>query len=99
MRAEWRTANKLYEETALFGPGADKRLKFWSFTSDGGHSVGELADAPDIDGPVLCFEADMPAGKARMLYWLDDSTGFWFAVEAKTKKGWSRFLEQHLKNE
>ena len=38
----------------------------------------------------------MPAGRARMLYWPHEEAGFWFAVEARNKKGWKRFLEQHF---
>lgn len=96
LRAEWRTPSKLYEEIALFGAGPDKQLQFWSFTSDGGHSVGERTEATDIHERALCFEAEMPAGRARMLYWPHEREGFWFAVESRSKKGWSRFLEQHF---
>ncbi|MFO1125236.1 MAG: hypothetical protein U1E25_08145 [Methylocystis sp.] len=96
LRAEWRNPNGAYEEIALFGVNRAGVLSFWSFTSDGGQSFGECADALDIHPRCLCFEADMPAGRARMLYWPHEETGFWFAVEARSKKGWKRFLQQHF---
>ena len=37
----------------------------------------------------------MPAGRARMAYWPDQVEGFRWVVEARTKKGWSRFTEHH----
>ena len=43
------------------------------------------------------FEAQMPAGLARMAYWPDDSDGFHCSVEAKNKKGWKRFTEHHYR--
>ena len=47
---------------------------------------------------AIAFEAQMPAGLARMLYWPLDSgePGFCFAVESQTKKGWNRFLLQRF---
>ena len=44
---------------------------------------------------ALCFEAQMPAGLARMVYWPDDADGFFWAVESKTQKGWNRFQFHH----
>jgi hypothetical protein len=68
-------------------------LSFWSFTSDGKRSEGRLADGTDVHPEAVAFEADMPAGVARMIYWPgDDGTVRW-AVEAKGKKGWRRFTE------
>lgn len=96
LRAEWRMPNRVYEEIALFGAGANKRLAFWSFTSDGKQSYGEQTEAADAHPRALSFEAEMPAGRARMLYWPDDEAGFWFAVESRAKRGWNRFLEQHF---
>ena len=83
-----------YRETALFGAGADGGLAMFSFTSDGKRSQGRLADGADVHAAALAFEAEMPAGLARMIYWpLDgDEPGFHFAVESRTRKGWSRFL-------
>lgn len=85
-----------YRELALFGPAEDGTLGFFSFTSDGKRSVGLLADAADVHPHALAFEAQMPAGVARMVYWpLEQSgPGFQFAVENRTKKGWNRFLRQ-----
>lgn len=90
-----RGSNRLYEELAVIGVGGDGRVWFWSFTSDGKRSQGSLADVTDIHPEAIGFEADMPAGRARMAYWPDRDGGFHWAVESKTKKGWNRFAE-HL---
>lgn len=97
LRAQWRLPDKEYEELALFGTGCERTLAFWSFTSDGARSSGKLAVPPTTNPRAVCFEADMPRGRARMLYWPDSAGGFWFAVEAQNKKTWSRFVEQHFK--
>jgi hypothetical protein len=86
-----------YEEIALFGAGAGGSVAFWSFTSDGKPSQGTAADATDLHPEAVGFEAQMPAGLARMAYWPDDDGGFFFAVESKTKKGWRRFMLHHYK--
>lgn len=85
-----------YREIALFGDGGNKGLGFWSFTNDGKKSEGRMADGTDVHADAIAFEAQMPAGLARMIYWpLDDGApGFQFAVESRTKKGWNRFLRQ-----
>lgn len=84
-----------YRETALFGAGDDGALGFFSFTNDGKHSVGRLADGSDVHPQAVAFEARMPAGLARMIYWpTEDGPGFRFAVESRNKKGWNRFLLQ-----
>lgn len=87
-----------YREIALFGPGEDGALGAFSFTSDGKRSVGRLADGSDVHADAIAFEAQMPAGLARFVYWPleDDGPGFRFAVENRTKKGWNRFLLQHF---
>ena len=51
-----------------------------------------LADVSDINPEAVGFEADMPAGRARMAYWPEQG-GFRFVVEAKTENGWSRFVD------
>jgi hypothetical protein len=84
-----------YEEIALFGAGEDGRIAFWSFTSDGKRSQGTSADVTDLHAEAVGFEAQMPAGLARMAYWPDGDGGFFFVVESKNKKGWKRFLEHH----
>lgn len=97
--ARWEVGGgKEYRERAFFGPAEDGLLGFFSFTSDGKRSVGWLADGLDVHPEAIAFEAQMPAGLARMIYWpLDDGRdGFRFAVENKTKKGWNRFLEQQF---
>ena len=97
--ARWEMGpGRIYRETAFFGPGEDGALGFFSFTNDGKRSVGRLADGSDVDAEAIAFEAQMPAGLARMLYWPlpDGGPGFRFAVESKTKKGWNRFLTQHF---
>jgi hypothetical protein len=93
--ARWELPGKVYEELAIYGVGDDGVLAFWSFTSDGKRSQGRIADAGDVDAEALGFEAKMPAGLARMVYWPGDDGGLNWIVEAKTKKGWSRFVE-HL---
>lgn len=91
--AAWNLPQGAYRETALFGPGDDGALGFFSFTSDGKRSVGRLADGSDVDPAAIAFEAQMPAGVARVVYWPAESgPGFRFAVESRTKTDWNRFL-------
>jgi hypothetical protein len=90
-----RGSSRLYEELAVIGVGGDGRVRFWSFTSDGKCSESSLADVTHIHPEAIGFEAEMPAGRARMAYWPDPDGGFHWAVESKTKKGWNRFAE-HL---
>ncbi|HQR00315.1 MAG TPA: hypothetical protein PLA61_05700, partial [Ferruginibacter sp.] len=85
-----------YKETALFGI-RDGALSFWSFTSDGKHSQGTLSDGSDVHPEAICFEAQMPAGIARMDYWPNEAGGFNWAVESKNKKGWNRFTQHHYR--
>ena len=96
LNALWRMGDRGdYEEVALFGSTAERQLGFFSFTSDGKRSEGVLMDGTDIHPQAVAFAAQMPAGLARMTYWpSDDGLGFSFAVESRTKKGWSRFLRQ-----
>jgi hypothetical protein len=90
LNAKWDFGKKVYEERALYGV-QDGKLSFWSFTSDGKQSTGALSSAPDIHPDAICFEAKMPAGIARMIYWPNgDGTVNW-AIESKNKKGWNRF--------
>jgi hypothetical protein len=86
-----------YEEIALFGGDGDGGIAFWSFTSDGKRSQGTLADVTELHPEAIGFEAQMPAGLARMAYWPDAEGGFVFVVESKNKKGWRRFLEHHYR--
>lgn len=74
---------------------SDGRVAFWSFTSDGKNSSGTMADVTDIHPEAIGFEAQMPAGLARMAYWPDGGDGFLWAVEAKNNNGWKRFTEHH----
>ena len=97
--ARWQTEpDKAYCETAFFGPVEDGALGCFSFTNDGKRSTGRLADGSDVHPDAIAFEAEMPAGLARMIYWPreDGGPGFLFAVESKTKKGWNRFLTQRF---
>ena len=97
--AVWQVGpGREYVETAFFGPGEDGVLGFFSFTNDGKRASGRLADGSDVHPGAIAFEAQMPAGLARFLYWPleDGGPGFLFAVENKTKKGWNRFLRQHF---
>ena len=94
LTAKWEFEKKTYEEIAIIGMIEDK-ISFWSFTSDGKRSQGQLADGTDIHPLAICFEAQMPAGIARMIYWPDGEQGFYWTVESKSKKGWNRFTEHH----
>jgi hypothetical protein len=97
--ARWQVGpGREYRELALFGSGEDGALGVFSFTSDGKRSVGRLADGSDVHPEAIAFEAQMPAGLARMLYWPREESvaGFQFAVESRTKKGWNRFLLQRF---
>ena len=98
LTADWEYASGSYKEIALIGVGSDGRLGFWSFTSDKKQSKGTLADVTDIHPQAIGFEAEMPAGTARMAYWPDDEDGFHWVVESKTKKGWNRFTQHHYKS-
>jgi hypothetical protein len=95
LTALWKTQQGDYEEIAYFGVRPDSSVGFWSFTSDGKQSAGQAADVMEIHPQAVGFEAQMPAGLARMAYWPDDEIGFHFAVEAKTKQGWKRFTHHH----
>jgi len=98
LEAVWNLgAHGSYVEQAIFGAKDDGKLGFWSFTSDGKRSEGTVAEAPDIHPKAIAFEAQMPAGLARMAYWPDATEGFRFAVEARNKSGWKRFQEHHYK--
>lgn len=97
LTADWEYTNGTYKEIALIGVSPDGDIGFWSFTSDKKQSNGILADVTDIHPEALGFEAEMPAGIARMAYWPDYEEGFHWAVESKTKKGWKRFTEHHYK--
>ena len=98
LEARWETGpDRTYVERAFFGPGDDGALSFFSFTNDGKRSAGRLADGSDVHPEAIAFEAEMPAGLARFVYWpAEEGPGFLFAVENRTKKGWNRFLRQHF---
>jgi len=98
LTAVWQTGpDSAYEELALFGADEEGRLGFASFTSDGKRSQGVVADGTDVHPQALAFEAQMPAGLARMLYWPAEEEGFYFAVESRTKSGWNRFMRHHYR--
>lgn len=90
--ARWEFGAKTYEEFAVYGV-KDNKLSFWSFTSDGKRSEGVLADGKDVHPDSIAFEAQMPAGLARMIYWPDEEGRINWAVEAKNKNGWKRFTQ------
>jgi hypothetical protein len=86
-----------YREIAIYGKGG-AALEFWSFTSDGKRSQGVLCDGTDVHPQAVAFQAEMPAGIARMIYWpAEEGEGFYFAVESRTKKGWNRFLRHRYR--
>ena len=101
LEAEWifkaKGASKSYREVCLFGPDKDGVLTYWSYTNDGKKSSGRLSEAPDVHPDAVCFEAQMEAGLARQVFWPDEKTGMRWAVESRTKKGWSRFSEHHYR--
>ncbi len=98
MRVRWEIGTgRAYEELAIIGVGDESAVRFWSFTSDGKHSTGVLADVTDVHPEAVGFEARMPAGLARMIYWPDGASGFRWAVESKTKTGWRRFTEHQYR--
>ncbi len=90
--ARWEFGKKIYEEFAVYGV-KDNKLSFWSFTSDGKRSEGVIADGKDVHPNAIAFEAQMPAGLARMIYWPNEDGSISWAVEAKNKKGWKRFTQ------
>lgn len=94
-KADSKPCARAYEEIAIIGVGDAGKPVFWSFTSDGKRSQGVLADVTDIHKEAIGFEAQMPAGLARMAYWPDGAGGFHWAVEAKNAKCWRRFTEHH----
>jgi hypothetical protein len=95
LTASWEFTDNSYDELAMIGVDHEKEICFWSFTSDGKQSDGKLADVTDLHPEAIGFEAQMPAGMARMAYWPDEEKGFYWVVESKTKKGWNRFVEHH----
>lgn len=90
--ARWEFGKKIYEEFAVYGV-KDNKLSFWSFTSDGKRSESVIADGKDVHPNAIAFEAQMPAGIARMIYWPNEDGSINWAVEAKNKKGWKRFTQ------
>jgi hypothetical protein len=92
--ARWEHPKFVYDEAAFYGV-KDGTLCFWSFTSDGKRSEGKLADGTDVHPQAIAFEAQMPAGLARMVYWPNDNGGMNWAVESKNRKGWKRFTLHH----
>jgi len=93
--ATWDLGTRKYSEHAVIGLNDEGLVSFWSFTSDGKRSLGTLTDAKDVHPSAIAFVAEMPAGQARMIYWPADGVGFNWAVESKTRKGWSRFTQHH----
>jgi hypothetical protein len=99
LTALWTFGKTSYEEVCYFGADGGGMLRFWSFTNDGKQSTGEIADVTDVHPEAIGFEAQMPAGLARQVYWPDPAGGFHWAVEARNKKGWKRFVEHHYQKQ
>ncbi|MFA7421601.1 MAG: hypothetical protein WCZ90_18100 [Melioribacteraceae bacterium] len=97
LNAKWEFGKKVYEEVAIYGINNGK-LSFWSFTPDDKRSEGVLTDGKDIHPESIAFEAEMPAGLARMIYWPNADGGINWAVESKNKNGWKRFTEHKYKS-
>ena len=93
LNADWDFGGKHYIEHAVYGVDDSGTVSFWSFTSDGKRSQGVLADGTDVHPEAIAFEAQMPAGLARFIYWPGDEGTIHWAVESKTKKGWNRFTK------
>lgn len=99
LEAEWGGPMSGYREIALFG-APDGVLSFWSFVTDGKRSEGVVADGSDVHPLAVAFIAQMPAGKARMIHWPDETgEGWYFAVESQTKAGWNRFFRHRYRPE
>jgi hypothetical protein len=96
LNARWQFGKGAYEEHAIYGLNGGQ-VSFWSFTSDGKKSQGSVADGKDVHAEAICFEAQMTAGLARMIYWPGDDGSMHWAVESKVKKGWNRFTEHHYR--
>jgi hypothetical protein len=90
------SSGKGYEELAVIGVDEDEQVGFWSFTSDGKRSMGTVADVTDLHEEAVGFEAQMPAGLARMVYWPEEG-GFSWVVESRNAKGWNRFVHHHYR--
>lgn len=86
-----------YKELALIGQDGNGEIAFWSFTSDGKRSQGKVCDVREVHEEAFGFEAQMPAGLARMIYWPDGSEGFHWAAESRSARGWKRFVEHHYR--
>ena len=97
LTARWELPGRAYEELALYGVDEAGGVAFWSFTSDGKRSHGVLVAAPEVHPEAVAFQAQMPAGLARQIYWPADEGGFHWAVESRTKVGWNRFVEHHYR--
>jgi hypothetical protein len=92
LHAEWDLPDeRVYKELAVYGVDESGQVVFWSFTSDGKRSTGRLTDGSDVHPEAIAFEAQMPAGLARMIYWPGEDGAVHWAVESRTKKGWNRF--------
>ncbi len=94
LAARWELPGSVYEEHAVYGSPAGA-LGFWSFTSDGQRSEGTVADCADLHPEAVGFEAQMPAGLARMAYWPAEDGGVDFVAESWETTGWSRFVHHH----
>jgi hypothetical protein len=84
LHARWEFEKGVYEEIAFYGFHEGK-ISFWSFTSDGKRSQGIMTGGHDVHPEAIAFEARMPAGLARMIYWPGDNGGLNWAVESRTK--------------
>jgi hypothetical protein len=93
----------VYREVAFYGPAEGEAkpavLGFFSFTNDGKRSQGRIGDGSEVHPQAVAFEARMPQGLARSIYWPadDGEGGFNFAVESRNAKGWKRFLLQRFR--
>jgi len=97
LTAIWEFGDTSYQETAIIGPGEESGLQFWSFTNDGKRSTGYSTNVTDLHPHAIGFEAQMPAGTARLAYFPHEEEGFIWVVESKTKKGWNRMVTHHYR--
>ncbi|MEO1027556.1 MAG: hypothetical protein AAFX02_00725 [Pseudomonadota bacterium] len=82
-----------YTELCIFGSGRDKALGFESFINDGSRSYGFATTATDAYSDAVAFQAEMPHGISRQIYW-PETDGVWkWRVERKVKSGWNQIIE------
>ncbi len=83
VNALWELDNGTFEELELIGKDLKGVVNYWTFSSDGKFSNGQLIDANDVIPGAVGFEAPSASGKVRAPYWPEEN-GFGWAVETQT---------------